>query len=127
TPRSNRHLPSPGAHQHESDTAKATVVEDRWSLDPLVMDWRSVAHTRHFRLGSEVDIGAIPATSARARSSHSTTLSARRTNVAGTSRPIALAVFRLIASTSFVGCSIGMSAGATPSSALPTSSAQMLR
>ena len=61
------------------------------------------------------------------RRCHSTTLSARRTNVAGTSRPIDLAVFRLIASTSFVGCSIGMSAGATPLSAFPTSSTQILR
>ncbi len=39
-------------------------------------------------------------------------------------RPSAFAVFRLIASMSFVGCWIGMSAGATPSSAWPTSSAQ---
>jgi hypothetical protein len=55
---------------------------------------------------------------------HSITLSALSINVAGTSSPIALAVFRLTVSISFVACWIGMSAGATPLRALPTSSAQ---
>ena len=39
-----------------------------------------------------------------AKTTYSITLSALRINVAGTSRPIALAVFRLIISMSFVAC-----------------------
>src|SRR5947207_4171238 len=45
---------------------------------------------------------------------HSIILSARRARPGGTSRPMALAVFRLTTSSNRVGCSIGMSAGLVP-------------
>src|SRR5262249_8800415 len=45
---------------------------------------------------------------------HSITSSARASKVAGTSRPSALAVFRLITSSNLVGCMIGRSAGFAP-------------
>jgi hypothetical protein len=51
---------------------------------------------------------------ALAPTSHSITLSARATNVAGTVTPIALAVLRLITSSNLVGCSTGMSATLVP-------------
>src|SRR5262245_56401529 len=51
---------------------------------------------------------------------HSITLSARRTRPAGTSCPIALAVFRLITSSNVVGCSTGRSAGFAPLRILAT-------
>ena len=59
------------------------------------------------------------------KNAYSITLSAAESSVPGTSRPIALAVFRLSESTSLVGCWTGMSAGATPLSAWPTSSTQI--
>ena len=43
---------------------------------------------------------------------HSTIWSALASNVGGISTPSALAVFRLIANSNFVGCSIGMSRSA---------------
>src|SRR5262249_45188778 len=46
--------------------------------------------------------------------SHSITLSARTTSAPGTSRPIALAVLRLMASSNLVGCSPGRSPGCAP-------------
>src|SRR3954451_15864611 len=45
---------------------------------------------------------------------HSMTSSARATSVVGTSSPSALAVLRLIASTTFVGSCTGRSAGFSP-------------
>ena len=45
---------------------------------------------------------------------YSIILSARSTNPAGISWPIACAVLRLMTSSKLVGCSIGMSAGLTP-------------
>ena len=62
-------------------------------------------------------INFLPTASSRARPPaarpHSITLSARANNPSGTVTPIALAVLRLITSSNFVGCSIGMSAGLT--------------
>jgi hypothetical protein len=58
---------------------------------------------------------------------YSITLSARATNVAGTVIPIALAVLRLITSSNFVGCSIGISAGLTPCKILTVSRAASSR
>src|SRR5262250_616939 len=49
-----------------------------------------------------------------AASDHSITSSARASTVSGTSRPIALAVLRLIMSSNLVGCSIGSSEGLAP-------------
>ena len=43
--------------------------------------------------------------------SYSITSSARASRVGGTSRPSALAVFRLSTNSNFVGCSTGKSAG----------------
>ena len=51
---------------------------------------------------------------ALAPKSHSITLSARATNVAGTVTPIPLAVLRLITSSNLVACSTGMSATLVP-------------
>src|SRR5262249_43050268 len=45
---------------------------------------------------------------------HSITSSARATRVAGTSRPSALAVFRLSTNSNLVGCCTGRSAGLAP-------------
>jgi hypothetical protein len=45
---------------------------------------------------------------------YSISLSARNNNTEGTITPIALAVLRLIASSNFVGCSTGRSAGIVP-------------
>jgi hypothetical protein len=45
---------------------------------------------------------------------HSTTSSARASSIAGTSRPSALAVFRLITSSYLVGCCTGRTAGLSP-------------
>src|SRR5262245_14422424 len=45
---------------------------------------------------------------------HSITSSARASSVGGTSRPSALAVFRLITSSNFVGCMTGRSPGLSP-------------
>jgi hypothetical protein len=45
---------------------------------------------------------------------HSSTSSASASNVGGTSRPIVLAVFRLIASSNLVDCSTGRSPGLAP-------------
>ena len=50
----------------------------------------------------------------RARSGHSTMLSARSRKGSGTVRLIALAVFRLMESSNFVGCSTGRSPGFAP-------------
>jgi hypothetical protein len=57
-----------------------------------------------------------PDSCSAAKTDHSITLSARSTSPAGTSCPIALAVWRLITSSNRVGCSTGMSAGAIPRS-----------
>src|SRR5262249_51448428 len=54
---------------------------------------------------------------------HSITSSARASSVGGTSRPRALAVFRLITSSNFVGCSTGRSAGFVPCKILCTNAA----
>src|SRR5262249_40946116 len=51
---------------------------------------------------------------------HSITSSARASSVAGTSRPSALAVVRLIARSNFVGCSTGSSLGFAPFNILST-------
>src|SRR5215471_17876123 len=51
---------------------------------------------------------------------HSITSSARLSRIGGTSRPIAFAVFRLIASSNFVGCSMGKSLGFWPCKILCT-------
>src|SRR5262245_16438557 len=51
---------------------------------------------------------------------HSMTSSARSARPAGTSCPIALAVFRLMTSSNLVGCSIGRSAGLAPLRILAT-------
>src|SRR5476649_2414305 len=51
---------------------------------------------------------------------YSITSSARERNVGGTVRPSALAVLRLITSSNFVGCSIGMSFGCLPCKILCT-------
>src|SRR5262249_32551742 len=45
---------------------------------------------------------------------HSITSSARASSIGGTSRPSALADFRLIASSNLVGCCTGRSAGLAP-------------
>src|SRR5262249_44630311 len=55
--------------------------------------------------------------------SHSITSSARASSVAGTSRPSALAVLRLISISNLVGCSTGRSAGFAPLKILSTYSA----
>jgi hypothetical protein len=54
------------------------------------------------------------------RSSYSITSSARCWSIQGTSRPSALAVLRLITSSSFVGCSTGRSSGLLPLRILST-------
>jgi len=54
------------------------------------------------------------------RARHWMTLSARPGNDCGIARPSALAVFRLIISSNFVGCSIGKSAGLAPFKILAT-------
>src|SRR5262249_7288808 len=54
---------------------------------------------------------------------HSMTSSARASSVAGTSRPSALAVVRLMTRSNLVGCSTGMSAGLAPRKILLTTSA----
>ena len=51
---------------------------------------------------------------------HSITSSARASSVGGISRPIALAVLRLIASSYFVGCISGRFAGFSPLRVRPT-------
>src|SRR5262249_32706071 len=51
---------------------------------------------------------------------YSITSSARASRVGGTSRPSALAVFRLIANSYLVGCSTGRSAGFAPLRILST-------
>jgi hypothetical protein len=56
--------------------------------------------------------------------SHSITSSARLSSVSGTVRPSALAVLRLIASSIFVGCSTGRSAGFAPFKILSTYAAE---
>src|SRR3954453_8988304 len=55
--------------------------------------------------------------------SYSITSSARATSVGGTSRPRALAVFILMASSNFVGCSTGRLAGLAPLKILCTNAA----
>src|SRR5262249_11771401 len=50
---------------------------------------------------------------------HSITSSARASKVGGISRPSILAVLRLIASSNFVGCITGKSAGLVPFKILP--------
>src|SRR6476660_10518312 len=57
---------------------------------------------------------------------HSITSSARCCRNKGTSMPIAFAVFRLITSSNFVGCSIGKSAGLVPCNILDTNTALRL-
>src|SRR5262249_32870789 len=57
---------------------------------------------------------------------HSITSSARASSVAGTSRPNALAVLRLITNSNLVGCSTGISAGFAPRRTLFTTSAARL-
>src|SRR6266516_1805349 len=54
---------------------------------------------------------------------HSITSSARCCRNKGTSMPIAFAVFRLITSSNFVGCSTGRSAGLVPCNILDTNTA----
>src|SRR5262249_31741916 len=54
---------------------------------------------------------------------HSITSSARASSAGGTVRPSALAVLRLIASSNFVGCSTGSSAGLAPLKILSTKAA----
>jgi hypothetical protein len=56
-------------------------------------------------------------------SDHSSSVSARTKNVSGIARPIALAVFRLMANSNFVGCSIGRSRGCAPRKTLCTNMA----
>ena len=53
------------------------------------------------------------------RSHHSITSSARASRVGGTSRPSALAVFKLITSSNFVGRITGKSVGLIPCKILP--------
>src|SRR3954467_12392038 len=57
---------------------------------------------------------------------HSITSSARCCKNEGTSMPIAFAVFRLITSSNFVGCSMGKSAGLVPCNILDTNTALRL-
>src|ERR1700720_913232 len=54
---------------------------------------------------------------------HSITLSARIKSVSGMTRPIALAVLRLITSSNVVGCWTGRSCGRSPRSSLATEAA----
>jgi hypothetical protein len=54
---------------------------------------------------------------------YSITSSARASSIGGTSRPSAFAVLRLIASSNFVGCSIGRSEGLAPFKILTTNAA----
>src|SRR5262245_8985455 len=54
---------------------------------------------------------------------HSITLSARRSSVEGTARPMAAAVLRLTTSSKIAGCSTGRSAGAVPRRTLTSSRA----
>src|SRR5262249_60882537 len=54
---------------------------------------------------------------------HSITLSARASNVGGTSMPSALAVVRLMTRSNLFGCSTGISAGCAPRRILFTNSA----
>ena len=60
------------------------------------------------------NIAKLPELLRKTKRAYSITLSARATNIAGTVTPIALAVLRLIQSSNFVGCSIGMSPGFVP-------------
>ena len=53
-------------------------------------------------------------------SPHSITSSARASSIGGTSRPSALAVFKLITNSNFVGCCTGRSAGLAPLRILST-------
>jgi hypothetical protein len=59
-----------------------------------------------------------------ANNAHSRSESARSKNPSGIVRPMAFAVFRLIASSNFVGCSIGKSFGWRPFSSQPPSTAR---
>src|SRR5262245_21242266 len=54
---------------------------------------------------------------------HSITLSARRSSVEGTARPMAAAVLRLTTSSKIAGCSTGRSAGEVPRRTLTSSRA----
>ena len=65
--------------------------------------------------GAAVSIGA-----SRALSSYWISLSAWFSNTSGSATPMRLAVFRLITSSNFVGCSIGSSAGLAPFRILST-------
>ena len=58
--------------------------------------------------------GAVHSIMSGSDRGYSISLSARSNNAEGTVTPIALAVLRLIASSHFVGCSTGRSAGIVP-------------
>ena len=64
---------------------------------------------RHVRYVPKAEVGQL----------HSMTLSARVSNVAGTSMPSDLAVCRLMTSSNLVDCTTGKSAGLAPLRILP--------
>src|SRR5262249_38450025 len=84
---------------------------------PVVSLLRSSVHTKkqESRAAEQRDELAAP--------HHSITSSARASTVAGTARPSALAVTRLMTKSNLVGCSTGMSAGFAPRRILSTRSA----
>jgi ABC-type transport system substrate-binding protein len=110
-------------------------------IEKLVTDWvRATDQTKRKQLADEVQKvaldevayvpwlpdarivfgGEVSFSPILPRPSHSITSSARASRVGGTSRPSALAVFRLIKSSNRVGCSTGRSAGLAPFRSLCT-------
>ena len=81
---------------------------------------RARGEVRHCRQPKTCTIAAVSSAVAAEASVYSITSSARASSEGGTSRPSAFAVLRLMASTSFVGNSIGKSPGLAPFRILST-------
>ena len=78
--------------------------------------WERVTKTLIFIFAFSISKSEIP----NSKMPHRITLSARYRSDCGIVTPICLAVFRLITSSNFVGCSTGRSAGLTPFRILST-------
>jgi hypothetical protein len=79
--------------------------------------WASGAYEKLPALAAELvsrRVAVLVAGDERASPHHSITSSARASRVAGTSRPSALAVLRLMTSSYLVGCNTGRSTGLAP-------------
>ena len=104
----------------------ATIESDR---EPLIGDSRRSTHCSRSGLykaaGYRIDLPATAASSASAVNTSEAldyliTSSARCSNAGGIVNPSALAVFRLMTSSNFVGCSTGRSVGLAPLKILST-------